>query len=157
MVSILWVCYCLTLSLGTVLDVLPSDVQASGVRAPDPPPVGDHQPGGGSAGGAGLDLHCQQTRDWLHWRSDTGQSVKYYVLFSFITFVVLLLRLSNDHGDRASQTRRQIWNDCLKKKREHCLSALTWTVIILHIFFVSSALFATNCECVVDIFCTFQL
>lgn len=143
MVSILWVCYCLTLSLGTVLDILPSVVQASGVRAPDPPPVGDHQPGGGSASGAGLDLHRQQTRDWLHWRSDTGQSVKYCVLFSFIIFIVLLLRLSNDHGDRAPQTRRQIWNDCLKKKGEHCLSALTWTVIILHFFFVGSALFAT--------------
>lgn len=116
MVSILWGCYCLTLSLGTVLNVLPSVVQASGVRAADPPPVGDHQPGGGSAGGAGLDLHRQQTGDWLHWRSDTGQSVKYCVLFSFITFIVLLLRLSNDHGDWASQTRRQIWNDCLKKK-----------------------------------------
>lgn len=36
-------------------------LQATRFGAPDSPPVGDSQPGGGSAGGAGLDLHRHQT------------------------------------------------------------------------------------------------
>ncbi|XP_034409367.1 transmembrane protein 237B-like isoform X3 [Cyclopterus lumpus] len=39
------------------------DIMATRVGAPDSAPVGDGQPGGGSAGGAGLDLHSHPTRN----------------------------------------------------------------------------------------------
>ncbi len=104
-------------------------LQATRVGAPDSPPVGDRQPGGGSAGGPGLDLHRHQTRKRLYrvWERivcvqycfnvDLGFCLKNKIILKLIDFIVLCfsLRLSDGHGDWASQTRGQIRNDRLRK------------------------------------------
>lgn len=103
-------------------------LQASRVGAPDPPPVGDHQPGGGSAGGLGVDLYRHQAGDRLHrgWERKTtlanclNSSEIHCEIADHVVFSVFF-RLSEGDGGWAGKAGGQTRNYWLKKKkRSNC-------------------------------------
>lgn len=89
--------------------------------------MGDREPGGGAAGGAGLDLPRHQTGNRLYWGWEgiiCVECCRKFHLKTFekarkkdLIFIILcfFFRLSDGYGDWASQTRRQIRNDRLRK------------------------------------------